>query len=102
MQSFQLNILSADHEVFNGSVQKISLPSVKGVMTLLLDHMPIISALASGEILLWLGDEAVASRVIPIIGGFVEMRDNICTVFVDYTNKNADDVLGELIGSLAV
>ena len=93
MTYFSFNILSLTHTIFTGKVRQITLPGVKGQMTLLADHMPIVSALSAGHVSVWLDESKDSLKAFPIPGGFVDMKDNECTVFVN----DQDDVLSLLL-----
>jgi F-type H+-transporting ATPase subunit epsilon len=93
MQPFSFSVISVSKTIFSGTVKKLTLPGIKGEMTLLANHMPLISELNSGLLSLWVNDED-KSKVIPFPGGFVEMRDNECVVYV----KNDEDLFESLLG----
>ena len=93
MTYFSFNILSTTRTIFTGKIRQIMLPGVKGEMTLLADHMPIISALSAGHVTIWVDESKESLKVFPIPGGFLDMNDNQCTVFVN----DQDDVLSLLI-----
>ena len=93
MAYFSFNILSTTHTIFAGKIRQISLPGVKGKMTLLAGHMPIISALTAGHVSIWQDESKESLKVFPIPGGFVDMKDNKCTVFVN----DQDDLLSLLL-----
>lgn len=93
MTYFAFNILSTTRTIFSGNIRQISLPGVKGKMTLLADHMPLISALTAGHVSAWCDETKESLKVFPIPGGFVEMKNNQCTVFVN----DQDDLLSLLL-----
>lgn len=93
MTYFAFNILSTTRTIFSGNIKQISLPGVKGKMTLLADHMPLISALTAGHVSVWCDETKESLKVFPIPGGFVEMKNNQCTVFVN----DQDDLLSLLL-----
>ncbi|MES2252329.1 MAG: hypothetical protein V4482_01420 [Pseudomonadota bacterium] len=93
MTYFTFNILSTTHTIFTGKIRQITLPGVKGKMTLSADHMPIISALSAGHVSVWLDESKDSLKVFPIPGGFVDMKDNKCIVFVN----DQDDLLSLLL-----
>ncbi|MDP3372587.1 MAG: F0F1 ATP synthase subunit epsilon [Candidatus Paracaedibacteraceae bacterium] len=92
MQRFSFIIISVSNTIFHGDVEKVILPGVEGVMTLLPNHMSIISELTPGTVSFWSNDN---EKNIPISGGFVEMRNNKCTVYL----KDDDGLLAPSPGN---
>ncbi len=75
-----------DRIIIESKIQQISLPGVKGMMTFLAHHMPILSQLASGQVTILLDDAVGSAKNFSISGGFVEMKNNECRVFVNDVN----------------
>ncbi len=48
--TFHLNIVSLKGNIFSGDVESVSLPAETGRMTVLKDHMSIVSPLTMGEV----------------------------------------------------
>lgn len=81
---FQLQILSPLGEVFNDSVEEVSLPTENGEISLLTHHTPLFSKLAEGTLTI---KKAGKQTVIAIVGGFLEVGDELVTVLSDYAIK---------------
>lgn len=50
MHKFKLKILTPDEKLFEGEVEKVVLPTKAGEITVLANHIPLISLLSIGEI----------------------------------------------------
>jgi F-type H+-transporting ATPase subunit epsilon len=78
---FRLTILSAEKIVFNEDIHRGIFPGVSGPLGILKNHMPLISALTSGEIDVQYPDET--SKKIPINGGILNVANDAVTVFLE-------------------
>lgn len=80
MKTFQLKIITPERILFDEMVNKVSLPTVDGEITVLSNHIPIISLLKAGEITI-VKDE----KVIPLVisGGFTEVTAKRLLVMAD-------------------
>lgn len=75
-----LTIITPDKQVFDGEVQRVTLPGSAGNFQVLRDHAPIVSILEKGRILY--KDEA-REHVLAIEEGLVEVRDNRIVILVE-------------------
>ncbi|MBS1645368.1 MAG: F0F1 ATP synthase subunit epsilon [Bacteroidetes bacterium] len=78
----QLEILTPEHQVFNGNVYGIYLPGVEGTFELLDMHAPLIASLGKGKMKV-LKEKTGQTDVFEISGGFVEMLNNKATVLIE-------------------
>lgn len=81
---FQLQILSPLGEVFNESVDEALLPTDKGEIAILPHHIPLFSKLTEGTITIIKGGK---NTVIAIVGGFLEVKNDVVTILSDYAIK---------------
>ena len=77
MKELHLVIASPERTVYDGKVDMAVLPGELGEFQVLVNHAPLISSLAAGEVRYTAGKE---SRSLQIKGGFVEVRDNQISV----------------------
>lgn len=93
MKSFTLKIITPEKTILEALVGQVTLPIVKGEVTLLADHMPFIGSLNDGgEILVKAEDQP--DQYIAIAGGFVEFHNNTLTVLADSAERAEDiDIL---------
>lgn len=71
--NIKLVILTPQDTLFEGFVEKVDLPGVKGRFTVLKNHAPVISSLAEGYVAYVSEGEPARER---IVRGFVRVNDN--------------------------
>jgi F-type H+-transporting ATPase subunit epsilon len=81
---FALQILSPTGEVFSDSVEEVLLPTPNGEISVLAYHIPLFSKLAEGTLTIKKGGK---NTLIAILGGFLEVKENIVTILSDYAVK---------------
>jgi F-type H+-transporting ATPase subunit epsilon len=81
---FALQILSPEGEVFSDSIDEVLLPTKSGEISVLSHHVPLFSKLVEGTVIIKKGGK---SSLIAILGGFLEVKENIVTVLSDYAVK---------------
>jgi F-type H+-transporting ATPase subunit epsilon len=71
MKILKFKIVTAERVVYENEILQASIPTASGEITVLPDHLPIVSILQTGEIKLKDkdGDQSIA-----VAGGFLEMR----------------------------
>ena len=72
-------IITPEKSVFDGEIQRVTLPGSAGSFQVLRDHAPIVSILEKGQIFY---KDAIKEHVLAIEGGFVEVHDNRIVVLV--------------------
>ncbi len=78
-RELQLNIMSAEKNLFSGSVASVVMPGASGRFGVYPDHAPSISPLKEGEITYVInGDE----KSIEVNGGIAEINDGVVTICV--------------------
>ena len=74
---FSLKVLNPKHVVFEGMVESVFLPGDAGEFELLAYHVPIVSLLKEGEIVVdW-------KTRIPIRKGMLKFLDDECVILLD-------------------
>ncbi|MEI6514745.1 MAG: hypothetical protein WCO77_02100 [bacterium] len=74
---FSLKVLNPKHVIFEGMVESVFLPGDSGEFELLAFHVPIISLLNEGEIVVdW-------KTRIPIRKGMVRFMDDECVILLE-------------------
>lgn len=81
---FQLQILSPTGEVFNDTVDEVTLPTKKGEISVLPHHVPLYSSVEEGTISIKRGGK---HTVIAIIGGFLEVTSDKVSILSDFAIK---------------
>lgn len=70
------------------AVDSISLPTSTGEITILPDHIPLVSSLVAGEVRVVIAGQPV---VMAVSGGFIEIRPGQVVVLAD-TAERADEI----------
>lgn len=70
----QLDIISPDKELFSGEVKYVGVPGIDGSLGILNNHAPLITTLATGEVLIRLEDGQ--EERFPVKGGVLEVMNN--------------------------
>lgn len=70
-KKLKLKIVTPERLILEEEVEQVSLPTVLGEITVLPDHIPLITTLSSGDVVAHAGDEVVPMAV---AGGFLEVK----------------------------
>lgn len=75
---FNLSISALDKEIFEGEVRSLTLPGVDGELTILKNHIPLITPLSKGKILIKTENPSTSSGqgkilIFPIQSGVLEV-----------------------------
>jgi F-type H+-transporting ATPase subunit epsilon len=68
-----LKVVTPERLILEELVDQVSLPTTEGEITVLPDHIPLVSGLASGDVVGVSGGEHIPFAV---VGGFVEVKQN--------------------------
>lgn len=72
-KKIKLKIITPERLVLEEMVDQVSLPTTLGEITVLPDHIPLITGLASGDIVALINGEHVPMAV---VGGFLEVKQD--------------------------
>ena len=72
-KQLKLKIITPEKLILEEIVDQVSLPTTKGEITVLADHIPLITDLTSGDIVALVNGEYVPMAV---VGGFMEVKKN--------------------------
>ena len=81
MNNFLLKIIGLKETLFDGRAVSVNLPSSEGELTILKDHLPLITALKKGKIKV--KDENNQEHLFEIQKGFLEVNPNKVTILVN-------------------
>ena len=73
-KQLKLKIITPERLVLEEMVDQVTLPTTEGEITVLPEHIPLISGLASGDVVAVTSGEHVPMAV---VGGFVEVKKNV-------------------------
>src|SRR3989338_9236024 len=72
-KQLKLKIVTPERLVLEELVDQVSLPTTLGEITVLPEHIPLITGLASGDVVAVIAGEHVP---VAIVGGFLEVKKN--------------------------
>ena len=73
-KQLKLKIVTPERLVLEEMVDQVTLPTTLGEITVLPEHIPLITGLASGDVVALVDGEHVPMAV---VGGFVEVKNNL-------------------------
>ena len=79
--TIQVDIVSAEEQIFSGEAQMVYAPAVMGEIGVAPRHTPLISPLKPGEVRLDMGDGK--EEFFFISGGIIEVQPHLVTVLSD-------------------
>ncbi len=88
MAQLQLDIVTAEGEVYSGTTDYVVAPSVEGELTILPSHAPLITILQPGEVRVTGEGDAVTALV--VFGGFMEVHSNRVVILADAAERDED------------
>ena len=89
MNSFRLDIVSPEVELFSGRAQKLFVTGILGELEVLPGHAPLLTALSPGPV--WIVKENGEEEGLVIFGGMLEVQPDITIVLADAAIR-ADDI----------
>ncbi|HLM83811.1 MAG TPA: F0F1 ATP synthase subunit epsilon [Candidatus Bathyarchaeia archaeon] len=88
MSIIKFKIVTPERTVFEDEVSQVTLPTQEGEITVLTEHIPLISVLTPGELVARKNGEEIAMAV---SGGMIEVRKNEITILAD-TAERAEEI----------
>ena len=88
VNTIKFKIVTPERTVYESEIDQVTLPTQDGEITVLPNHIPLISVLTSGELVAKKGGEEIAMAV---SGGMVEVRKNEITILAD-TAERAEEI----------
>ena len=82
--NFKFKIVTPERLLYSGEVTQVTLPTTSGEVTILPNHIPLISEIAPGEIRITASHE---NAVISVDGGFLEVMPQGVVVLADAANR---------------
>lgn len=83
----QLEIITPLKSILKEEVDQITLPTVDGEITILPNHVDLVSKIKMGEMIIKKGGK---STYFAITGGFLEISGNNVTILADYAVRAED------------
>ncbi len=86
--SIRCDIVTQERSVYSGDVDYVSLPGTEGLMGILPNHSPLLTALGFGEIMVRTGGQ---EQYYAIGGGVAEVQPDHVTILAD-SAESADEI----------
>jgi F-type H+-transporting ATPase subunit epsilon len=87
--TMHLNIVSAEEEIFSGTVEAIFVPLLSGEVGIYPRHTPLIGEIKPGEIIVR-SDEGENEQHFFVSGGILEVQPHVVTVLSDTAIRAKD------------
>jgi F-type H+-transporting ATPase subunit epsilon len=87
--TMHVNIVSAEEEIFSGTVEAVFAPLVSGEVGIYPRHTPLIGELKPGEIVIRT-DEGENEQSFYVSGGILEVQPHVVTVLSDTAIRATD------------
>jgi len=81
---FNLQIITPEKVAYKGEADQVTLPTRDGEITILANHIPLISAMKHGELIIKNNGEEVPMAV---CNGFIEVKKNNVTIMTDIAER---------------
>lgn len=80
-KTLQVNIVAADHPVWHGTAQSVTIPASEGEMGILPNHEPVLTVIKNGTVTVV--DPQGARHSFEITDGFISFDTNRLTIAVE-------------------
>lgn len=88
MKTIKFEIVTPERTVLKQDILQISVPTTSGEITVLPDHIPLVSVLKTGVIELKLADNSL--EIISVSGGFIEVMKDKIVILADSAERAAE------------
>jgi F-type H+-transporting ATPase subunit epsilon len=79
-----LQVITPEKVAYKGEADQVTLPTRDGEITILANHIPLISTMKHGELIIKNGSEEIPMAV---CNGFVEVKKNKITIMTDIADR---------------
>lgn len=79
-----LQVITPEKVAYRGEADQVTLPTRDGEITILANHIPLISTMKHGELIIKNGSEEIPMAV---CSGFVEVKKNKITIMTDIADR---------------
>lgn len=87
--TMHLNIVSAEEEIFSGTIESVFVPLISGEVGIYPRHTPLIGEIKPGEIVVR-SDEGKNEQHFFVSGGILEVQPHVVTVLSDTAIRAKD------------
>src|SRR5712692_8177904 len=86
--TLHVEVVTAERQIYSGEATMVIAMGTEGQLGILPRHAPLLTALATGEMLIRLGD---AEEPLFVAGGFLEVSSDVVTVLAN-TAEHAEEI----------
>lgn len=86
-----LKIVTPERVVYEHDVVSVTLPTMQGEITVLPNHIPLVSVLRPGELAAVAADQSTGRVHLAVSGGFIEVGNNTIVILAD-TAERAEEI----------
>jgi F-type H+-transporting ATPase subunit epsilon len=87
--TFHIDVVSAEAEIFSGEAEFVALPGEAGELGIFPKHTPLITRIKPGAVRIRVPGQAEDEFVF-VAGGILEVQPNVVTVLADTAIRGAD------------
>lgn len=92
MKEVKLKIVTPEKVIFEDNVSQVSVSTILGEITILPNHIPLVTQLAPGEIMVKHGNgKSKEEDLMAVSGGFIEVLPDQVVILAD-TAERAEDI----------
>lgn len=98
-KQLKLKIITPERLVLEETVDQVTIPTTEGEITILPEHIPLVSGLKSGDVVAVTKGEHVPMAV---VGGFVEVKENngvtevaVLADFAEHVSELSEDKIAQ-------
>jgi F-type H+-transporting ATPase subunit epsilon len=85
----KLKIVTPEKTIYENEIIQVSLPTTVGEITVLANHIPLVSVLSAGELKI---KDNSGEQIIAVAGGFVEIRANNEIIILADNAERAEEI----------
>ena len=86
--SIQVDIVSAEAQIYSGTVEKLIVPGIMGEMGIHPQHAQLLTALKPGQVRLFFANDE--EEIIYVSGGMLEVQPTVVTILADTAVRATD------------
>jgi F-type H+-transporting ATPase subunit epsilon len=86
-KQLKLKIITPERTVLEEMVDSVTIPTTLGEIGIFPNHIPLVAALASGDIVAKKNGEDIPMAV---VGGFIEVKENEVAILADFAEHVSD------------
>ncbi|OGY45322.1 MAG: ATP synthase F1 subunit epsilon [Candidatus Buchananbacteria bacterium RIFCSPHIGHO2_01_FULL_39_14] len=86
-QKFHLKLVTPERQTYEKEIYQLTVPTTEGQITILPNHLPLVSVLAPGEIMIIETPGKKEEITMAVSGGFLQVAQNQVTILADTAER---------------